>query len=408
MKTKIIKVASLSLLFGASLVGTSCKNDDIFPETSQSEANNHSSARTIDNLAVVQFNVDKFAENIETYMNGKVAGYGYTIMHEGQIYYRGKGGGGWARRAVDGTPVEHSAQQRQDIASSTKFATALATVALLEKYKLSLQEPVYLYLPTNWKPSENFKKLTFERLLSHRTGLINYNGDWNNMKKSVEGEMKLDEFLKNTRTYNNINYSLLGVILPYLIAKKEFPADYAALKKLEDKPTEIYPATGIRFTGLMRKYVFQPAGIQNWSVVDFGVWNNNGPMAAEQGSRGYATANGNETGLVNGDYRRNGAPGGLYISPTEFAQIQRRAAEGKIVSATNYQVMKDKLLGFDGTFNGSRGKYYWKNGGANHRATMIFDFGKTQVAVFANSSTSEISSKASILINAYESAWIAK
>jgi hypothetical protein len=69
--------------------------------------------------------------------------------------------------------------------------------------------------------------------------------------------------------------------------------------------------------------------------------------------------------------------------------------------------MKDKLLGFDAVVNGKRGKYYWKNGGANHRETMIFDFGKTQVAVFANSSTSEIGNKSSILVNAYETAWTA-
>jgi hypothetical protein len=38
---------------------------------------------------------------------------------------------------------------------------------------------------------------------------------------------------------------------------------------------------------------------------------------------------------------------------------------------------------------------------------MIFDFGKTQVAVFATSGTSEIGNKTSVLVNAYESAWIA-
>jgi len=145
-----------------------------------------------------------------------------------------------------------------------------------------------------------------------------------------------------------------------------------------------------------------------WNVATFCPWNNNGIINPESGSKGYTTANGNEPGTTNGDSRRNGGAGGLYISTAEFGRIQNSAAQGLIVSSAGYQVMKSKLLGFDAVVSGKYGKYYWKNGGANNRETMIFDFGKTQVAVFATSGTSEIGNKSSILVGAYESAWIVK
>lgn len=390
-----------TIIFATAVIFTGCSKNELLESTADG-----SRSSNLD-IAIATFKPDKFAENIENYMNGKVSGYGYAIYHEGAVYYRNKGGGGWARRPVDAPAREHGAFERQDIASSTKFITALATVAVLEKYNMSLSEPVYHYLPFSWKPSETFKKLTFERLLAHRTGLIKYGGEWNQLKQTVEGPMNITDFNNNTRVYNNVNYALMAVILPYVVAKKSNLVDLNALKLLETFPDLIYDAIGARYTTIARTYIFKPGGLNYWMAVSFRPWNNYGPIDPETASKGYATANGNEKGTTNGIYSRNGGAGGLYISAAEFARVQSAAATGKIISAAGYQYMKDKLLGFDAVVNGKRGKYYWKNGGANHRETMIFDFGKTQVAVFANSSTSEIGNKSSILVNAFENAWTA-
>lgn len=406
MKTSLFSFIMFGLAAGTTLFTASCQKDNLQPDALVSADDAKKAA--IGDLAILQFDVDKFAGNIEAYMDGKVAGYGYAIQHEGKMYFRSKGGGGWLRRPIDEPSVQHSAQQRQDIASSTKFVTALTTIALLAKYKMSLNEPVYTYLPSNWKPSATFKLLTFERLLAHTTGLNNYGGEWEGLKLAVEGPMQESEFADSIRDYDNINYALLAVILPYVSAKKEYPTDAFILKSLEGNTAQLYDALGARYVGLVRMNVFKPAGLTNWSVVNFCPWNSNGVISAANGSKGYATANGGEAGTNNGDYRRNGGAGGLYISAGEFSQIQRSAAQGLIVSSTSYKAMKDKLLGFDAVVNGTYGKYYWKNGGANFRETIIFDFGKTQVAVFANSNTSDIGNNRSILVGAYESAWVTK
>jgi Beta-lactamase len=407
MKTQIIKIATLSFVLVVSLLTTSCKNNDVMPETNFAETGNHSAARS-ENLAILQFDGEKFGKAIETYMNGKVAGYGYNVMHDGMLV--AGGGGGWARKSFESNPVKHSYHQRQGIASSTKFVTALATVAVLEKYKIPLSAYVYLYLPVSWKPGETFKKITFERLLAHRTGLVNNGGTWEGFKKTVEGPIQQDEFDANIRDYDNINYALLGIVLPYIVIKKTQSLTNQQLLALENFSDNWYSVNGLgfQFRNIVRNYVFKPAGLQYWNVMDYAVWNNYGLMNAELGTKGYPSANGTEPGLLKGDTRINGGAGGLYISPNEFGHIQLAAAQGKIVTDEIYEEMKTKRLGFDGIVNGVRGKYYWKNGGADNHETMIFDMGRTQICVFTNSGTSQIGNDATIIANAYDSAWVIK
>lgn len=399
MKTVRIKTLAFSFAVATALLTTGCK-DEIQPE---SQLNPSGSGRTGD-LAILQFDGPKFGKSIETYMNGRVAGYGYTVFHDGKLV--AGGGNGWARKPFESTPTKHSDQQRQDIASSSKFVTALATVALLEKHKISLLTPVYHYLPVSWKPSDDFKKITFERLLAHQTAITNYKNGWAGLKKGVE-ELAVDSKVRN---YDNVNYSLMAVILAYVDIKKNQSFTTQQLLDLEANPDSWYSPgnLGLRFRSIVRVLVFKPAGLLHWGVMDYTSWNNNGVMSPELGTKGYPSVNGNEPGVAKTDLRINGGSGGLYISPNEFGRIQDAAAHGQIVSDAYYEVMKTKFLGFDGVVNGARGNYYWKNGGANNNETILFDTGRTQICVFANSPQSDISSNPSIIANAYDKAWVTK
>ncbi len=396
MKTQLLKLSVVTLSLATTLITTGCQENELLPELTDQKG----AARTGD-LAILQFNGAKFGKSIDAYMNGRVAGYSYTVFHDGQLV--AGGGGGWARKPFETNPAKHSDQQRQDIASSTKFVTALATVALLEKYGISLNSPVYPYLPVTWKPSDEFKKITFERLLAHKTGLINYKTGWPGWKKTVE-ELNVDDKVGG---YDNVHYSLMAVILAYIDVKKNNTFTISQLVNLESGIDNWYTdgQVGARFRALVRLHVFKAAGLQYWDVMDYTSWNNNGVINPEMGTKGYPSVSGNEPGIAKTDLRINGGSGGLYISANEFGRIQEAAASGKIVSDANYEAMKSKRLGFDGVVNGSRGRYYWKNGGANNQETMLFDMGRTQICVFANSSHSEISSDPSIIANAYESAW---
>jgi CubicO group peptidase (beta-lactamase class C family) len=403
MKTSNLRTAVLCIMTGAATLSTSCSKKLDSPLLSDKQK-----VAGIDDFGMLVLDPVLFANNIEAYMNGKVAGYGYTIYHNGVAYFAGHGGGGWARKAVDAPATRHGAYIRQGTASCTKFISALATVALLEKCEVDLEEKIYTYLPTNWKPTAEFKELDFAHLLSHRTGLIKYGGTWADLKKTVEGGVQIDEFKNEIRDYDNINYAMLPVILPYMLAKRKFPLDYNMLKSLEGNPDAIYKAVAQRFITQVRVNVFKKANLAQWDIIDYCAWNENGPMPASLGTLGYPTANGVEKGSEKDDNRWNGGAGGLYISAADYAKVQSSAALGVIVGDANYQRMRNELLGFDGVVTGAHGKYTWKNGGANNHETMIFDFGNTQLAVFANSPNSEIANKPSILATAFDKAWVIK
>ena len=53
MKTQIIKIVTLSFVLGISLFTTSCKNNDVMPDTNFAETGNHSAARS-GNFAILQ------------------------------------------------------------------------------------------------------------------------------------------------------------------------------------------------------------------------------------------------------------------------------------------------------------------------------------------------------------------
>lgn len=400
MKTQNLKTVVLSVLTSTVLLSSSCKKEQ---EAAKLDAQTVSAIGDITNSI---FDPYKFASNIEAYMNGKVAGYGYTIFHEGKVFYNGVGGGGWARKTSDAPARKHGAHERQGIASSTKFITALMTVAILEKHGVKLSDKVYPYLPTNWKPTAEFKQLDFKTILAHSGGLIKYGDDWSDLRKTVENGVIMADFKNHNRVYNNINYAMMTILLPYVEIKKSNPLVYSQVKIMEKlDPETLYKTIAGHFIEQARTEIFKPAGLQYWDIMDWRVWNNNGPMDASLGTLGYTTVNGNEKGTEKGDVRKNGGAGGLYISSWEFAKIQSEVAAGKIISTTGYKMMRDSLLGFDGAVAGKHGRYTWKNGGANNHETMIFDFGKTQVAVFANSTGSSIGNDKMILTNAYDNAW---
>lgn len=400
MKTQNLKSIVFSVLTSTVLLSSSCKKENQVAPSLDAQT-----VAGIGDIVSAQFDPEKFAEGIEAYMNGKVAGYGYTIAYDGKLFYKGVGGGGWARKAVDAPATKHGANVRQGIASSTKFITALTTVATLEKCGVKLTDKVYPYLPTNWKPTNEFKQITFEQLLCHRTGLINYGEEIADLKKTVEGGVNLQRFNDSAYFYDNVNYWMPIILLPYVYAKKFSPADYTYLKSIQNNSEALYKALGSRYISMARVYIFKPSGLLHWQAVDWCTWNNLGPINPALGTLGYTTVNGQEKGTQKGDNRSNGGAGGLYISASEFARIQRATAKGEIISLANYKAMKDKLLGFDGAYQGKRGKYSWKNGGANNHETIIFDFGPVQVAVFANSRASEFGNDRSIISNAYDKAW---
>ncbi|MHA4739670.1 beta-lactamase family protein [Dyadobacter sp. MSC1_007] len=403
MKTNFFKVLSMSVIFGAALLSTGCKKEDEIMGDVEPEA-----VRSAKLGIPTKFDQVKFAQLIEDYMEPQVAGFGYAIYNNGVEYYGTNGGDGWARKKIE-TPFQlHGATVEQEIVNTTQFVTAVSVIRALEKYNLTLSTKVHTYLPKGWVPSAKFKELTFQRMLSHRTGLINHNGGLSTLRQTVEGPLQNTEFDQQVRDDDNVNYELLAIILPYVQAKelaKQGNSNMLNMLDSKNNETDLFKTVAMYYREFVRFNVFIPAGLSNPYVIGWRAWDNSGDISASLGTKGYPSKDGEEPGISKTDNNLNGGATGLYISAAQFAQIQSAVSQFKIVSLNGLNAMKQHLLGFDDKIGGDKGIYYWKKGVGSNCETMAFDFGKIQVAVFANSQQSQISSP-QVLADLYDQCWI--
>ncbi|MCE7073147.1 hypothetical protein LZG74_22715 [Dyadobacter sp. CY327] len=381
MKTQLLKSVSSCLVFSAVLFVSACNEEQILQEGAmeKQELSDDANAKLIIGQPT-KFNAFTFAEEIERYMEDQKVGFGYSIMSNGEEFFVGNGGEGFARKAFEaGGEKQHGALVQQESLQATQYVTALAVFKILKRYNLSLQTKVWPYLPKGWEPSTGFKSLNFEQLLSHRTGLVN-GGTEQSIMVSVKGEVNT-----SLRQPNDINYILLGIITPYVDAvEKSKKGNSTLLKVLNQAPSNfnIYAA---EFRKIVYENVFLPAGIKQASLIDWQAWGDGGYMEPHLSTQGYLEIKGTAAGVDKAVVSANAGATGLYMSASQFANLQSAVSQLKVISAADLHLMKDKLFGFDGALNGTIGKYYYKTGLGYRCNTIIMDFGKAQVALFTNS-----------------------
>ncbi len=404
MKTNLFKIVSTGMVFCIMLISSACRNEEEF----LNNAPEPEAVRSAKLGIPTKFDQVKFAELIEEYLEPQVAGFGYALYNDGVEYYRTNGGDGWARKPFDVPLQGHSAIVRQETMQVTQYVSALAVIRVLEKYGVPMSAKVHEYMPAHWNPSSKFKQLSFERLLAHKTGLINYNNGLLSLRKTVEGPVQETEFSQLIRDDDHVNYDLLALALPYVIAKKlSQQGNPAMLNDLNNRETdwELFKITAMHFREFVRFNVFIPAGLSDPSLIAWKAWDSSGDLDASKSTKGYPSPTGDQPGIPKADNTMSPGATGLYISASQFAKIQSAVAQFKIVSLNGTMAMKQGLLGYDGKLNGSKGSYYWKKGDGNNCETMIFNFGKVQLAVFTNSPQSEIS-KPQVLANFFEDSWV--
>jgi CubicO group peptidase (beta-lactamase class C family) len=344
------------------------------------------------------FSLDKFEQNIKNTYGPQTTGYSYAISQFDKVVRYGAGGN--ARLAADGL-LAYTPETRQDLYSVTKFVTAVAVCKVLQGQNKTLLEKVVNYLPTNWKVHASYDDLTFEQLLSHKSGFSMEERSFDSLKKMMtiaQGDQ--------TKNYNNANYALCRILLPYMYYGKNNYI-YDELQGL----TETSTATDFRT--LIRELVLLPADLEYWDKADFKDWHHVA-LSPSKYTRYYMWSNPNLPSGGNSDDVLISGSRGLTLSSYEVAQILTAYERKLLVNETWMNNMKTKLCGFDGGSNGEHGTYYWKNGGwENKNATgaetiiMIFPNG-VRVSVNANSNRFEddsFVSKASNMVNAFDDAW---
>lgn len=416
MKTFLNFFTGLALTTSLLMTTTGCERfSDIQPEpTPQGQAR----LGTIGDISNGGFDPALFAQKIEARLTGKVPGFGYRIIVNGQ-HYMNTGGGGKARYAIDAPELAYTANTRQDIASSSKFVTALTVLRILERNDKNANELIWPYLPTYFKPTEDFKKLRFIDLLSHTSGIVNYsnadtqNGELNDMQDAVENGIQLAEFTNQTYDYENMNYALCRLLVPYMVGKLEQPDCLKQLYALENSYAELNTMQATIFRAYIRSVVMKAAQLPNWNSVDLQNWG----VPANQYTLYYPGNNTTIAGNTDPSNFLSSGPGGLVISAHELAQVVAATRAGMIVSASTLTLMKTgknkNQLGFDDAIAGTHGVYYHKNGGNGNISSVLMDFqGNTgnegavnvQLVITANMGGSEAGSP-SVWAKLFDESW---
>ncbi|MCF2491470.1 hypothetical protein [Dyadobacter sp. CY347] len=396
MKIQFLKSVSNCLVLSAVLLATSCNEEQIMQESMAEgqEVGNNSNAKFS-----IPKKLDAFglAEKIEDYMEQEKTSFGYSIFSGGNEVFVGMGGDGFARKSFEsGGSHSHGASVKQETNQVTQYVTALAVFRTLRKNNLSLKTKVWPYLPKDWTPSDQFKNLNFEQLLAHKTGL-KYDGTPQSIKISVKGNVNT-----SVRQPNDINYILLGIMTPYIDAVEMSKKGNATKLTQLNMSASNFPLYQSEFRKNVQENVFIPAGLKDASLIDWDAWNASGTIAAHLSTQGYPEKTGNAPGTDKPSTYAIGGATGLYMSASQFAQLQYAVSQLKVIPSSDIILMKSNLIGYDGALEGSLGKYYYKSGIGHNCETLIINFGSAQVAIFANTPQASFASTPSEIALLFE------
>lgn len=295
------------------------------------------------------FSLDKFELKLIQEMNNQPVGWAYCINVKGNL--ERSGAYGVARTETDGK-IDMSIDKEINIASISKFLTAIAVMQLLEEREMSLDDQIAQWLPQDWEFDDGVVTLTFRDLLTHRSGLNSKNSDFYNTLtfaalKSViaEGVVKPDKPYE----YLNANYALFRIIIPNLW--RGLPGAPFIPELDADDAQKFY-------LQYMQDRVFSPVGISEATC---------SPEPRDIATLYYNIddKNSGKSGVYYGSWDRIAGGGGYFLTTKEIARVLAYYNNTNILMAKETRdLMKENRLGFDGRLSSfeKHGDYYGKNG----------------------------------------------
>jgi len=414
MIMRIKSIASLLIVFGlllqinsgiaAAQVGRDARATSINPQPAQDRTGRKPSTTTppkqgnpVDDLdsGGIQINFERIGLLMFTRLQNKCVGYGFAIFHNGKLIKHGNGG--FARRSPDTTPkheLPFEDDTRIDIASCTKTVVAIAVLKALEMKGKTDAELIYKYLPTNWKVPASVKALTFQDLLSHHSGLKKSDsGDYDGMRKVIEAGVSPD-YDPEDGDYQNINFAMCRILLPYIIAAPQ-------MKPFENDPKKAGLVTAAAFSQFIRDYVFKPAGINK--PIQFKPWHESGDLSKLALHYSYQDAT--VAGLEPHDHTLDAGAGGLYVNAIELAQVMAALENNKLLAVNTRQMMKQHNLGI---FRVGNSAYWTHNGGFKDNkgrgigSRLVLCPNNIQIAIVINSASNATGDTFDIVRDAVE------
>jgi len=240
--------------------------------------------------------VKRFSDAVTQRLAGRVAGFVSIIGDEApRIVEMGE-----ARTAADPPRRRMAADVPVNVASVSKLLTAIAVLQALHARHLGIDAPVAGWLPADWRRGPNIETITFRDLLTHRAGFRNDSDltSYADLRRQIADGVALAD--KRKVVYNNKNFALFRVILPYL-------------NGFEDAaPERRDAATARTYIEYMQKHVFEPLGIEHADCK---------PSAADPPALYYPVPAGPARGIEAGDWTPICGGGGWVLTANDLFRV---------------------------------------------------------------------------------------
>ena len=290
-----------------------------------------------------------FGQDLHQALSGSVQGYTMRLRRNGQNIYTLQWN--WARRPGDGQRGWNP-DRRMNIASVSKFITAVAMVDLLDRRNIDPDTPIAQWLPAYWTRGANVDDITFEMLMTHSSGLANSGStDFATMRQLVAGGVTSN--LPTSFNYENTNFGLQRILIATV-------GGYVG-RNLNLGPVGLNDsvwnaATTAAYRDYVEKNVFAPAGVTN---AGFGKSANTAIAYAFNGGSGWNS----------GNLSWRAGSGGWHLSVDEILDVAATYRyTGKIVSQGEAASAIANRYGFDGRWATTMGFVYHKNGSWREQA----------------------------------------
>ena len=315
-----------------------------------------------------------FIRNLNARLTGNCVGYQFVVSYKKDLCTLGMGGE--ARRAQDAPASVMLPMHKFNVASVSKTITAAAALKALSSKGVSLDAPMYPYLPPNWTPGPHVKEITFRQLLNHTSGIRDTTEvDYADIEKYIQGGINASDMGKYS--YNNTNFALFRFLIPRLTGVTV---------------GEVNPAKGYGkiYMQYVQKNVFDPMGQANVGC----------KPTDEDAAQCYQFPLTAAHGTDFGDMTETNASRGWNLSAAQLNMFTRTLHyTNKILPPALSEEMRDKLLGYDSAGKTGKGISYFMKGGyypgkdgkgnpynAGELNSLIVGFGNdVQVALIVNS-----------------------
>ncbi len=228
-----------------------------------------------DGTPLLVFSLDRMEQNLRAVFDAQSVGWAYAISGGGLLLRNGSNG--VARTSADAPATLQSSTKPMHVASTSKTLTGIVALRLLADLGLNSDEPIGPWLPSNWPRGAGVNALTFENLMTHRSG-FDQNGVAGNDYASLRDVVALAVGSQGY-AYNNANFGMLRVLVAGLMGIDpadfgEFDSGVLTASAFLLRAQQLYSNVGVPFScssqvsNPTRQYLFPDGGGPGYAEPD--------------------------------------------------------------------------------------------------------------------------------------------